>query len=70
MLNYGCAIVGLPLMLGLTWICVSLGRYALAIFAAIMGGVALLMIGPSRPRRLDPLAPPTELLPQSRQTVE
>ena len=61
--NFIAAIVGVPLMAGLAWLCVSLGRYALAIFAAMMGGLALMMIGPSRPRKLDPLNPPDDLLP-------
>ena len=50
-------------MAGLAWLCFSLGRLGLAFFAAAMGGLALLMIGRSRPRRLDPLAPPADLLP-------
>lgn len=64
MMNFGCAIAGVPLMLGLAWLCLSLGRLGLAIFAAAMGGIAVLMIGPSRPRKVDPLAPPTDLLPE------
>ena len=64
MVNFGCAIAGVPLMAGLMWLCISLGRPALAIFAAVMGGIAVLMIGPSRPRRLDPLSPPAVLLPE------
>jgi hypothetical protein len=63
MANFIGAIVGLPVMLGLTWICLSLGRYGLAIFAALMAGLALWMIPRSRPRRFDPLAPPEGLLP-------
>ncbi len=61
--NFIGAIVGAPVMAGLMWLCVSLGRYGLAIFAAAMGGLAVFMIGPSRPRRFDPLAPPADLLP-------
>ena len=64
MLNFGGAIAGVPLMAGLTWLCLSLGRVGLAIFAAFMGGIAVLMIGPSRPRKFGPLAPPADLLPQ------
>jgi hypothetical protein len=63
MANFVGAILGVPLMAGLMWLCVSLGRIALAIFAAAMGGIAVLMIGRSRPRQFDPLAPPEELLP-------
>jgi hypothetical protein len=64
MANYVGAIVGVPVMAGLAWLCFSLHRYALAIFAAAMGGLALLMIAPSRPRRYDPQAPPANLLPE------
>lgn len=63
MVNFIGAIIGVPVMAGLTWLCVSFGRYGLAIFAAAMGGIAVIMIGPSRPRRFDPLAPPADLLP-------
>ncbi|HVE70292.1 MAG TPA: hypothetical protein VNI54_02905 [Thermoanaerobaculia bacterium] len=64
MTNFVGAIVGLPVMLGLTWLCVSLGRYGLGIFAAMMGGLAGIMIAPSKPRRVDPLEPPADLLPE------
>lgn len=64
MMNFGCAIAGVPLMAALAFLCFSLGRPGLGIFAALMGGIALLMIGPSRPRKFDPLAPPADLLPE------
>jgi hypothetical protein len=64
MVNFMAALIGVPLMAGLAWLCFSLGRYGLALGAAVMGGLALLMIGRSRPRRLDPLAPPADLLPE------
>lgn len=64
MTNFVGAIVGTPVMGGLAWLCFSLGRYALAIFAAAMGGLAMMMIAPSRPRRFDPLAPPSDVLPE------
>ena len=54
----------LPLMAGLMWLCISLDRVGLAVFAGAMGGLAVIMIGPSRPRRFDPLAPPADLLPE------
>lgn len=63
MVNFIFAIAGVPVMLGVAWLCFSLGRPGLGIFAALMGGLALLMIGPSRPRKLDPLNPPDDLLP-------
>ena len=62
--NFIAAIVGVPLMAGMAWLAVSLHRYGMAIFAAAIGGIALVMIGPSRPRRFDPLAPPDDVLPQ------
>jgi hypothetical protein len=64
MTNFIGALIGVPVMAGLAWLCFSLGRYVLALFAAAMGGLALMMIGPSRPRRYDPLAPPEDLLPE------
>ena len=63
MSNFIAAIAGVPVMVGLTWLCVSLGRYGMGIFAAMMGGLAGIMIAPSKPRPLDPLAPPPDLLP-------
>jgi hypothetical protein len=64
MVNFVSAILGVPLMAGLAWLCFSIGRFELAIFAAFIGGIALLMIPRSRPRKLDPLAPPADLLPE------
>jgi hypothetical protein len=64
MANFIAAILGVPLMLGLTWICLSVGRIGLGAFAAAMGGLALMMIVPSKPKRFDPLAPPDNLLPE------
>lgn len=64
MTNFIAALIGVPLMAGLAWLCVSLGRFELAIFAAFIGGIALLMIPRSRPRKLDPLQPPADLLPE------
>lgn len=63
MMNFGCAIAGVPLMTFLAWLCFSMGRDGLGIFACVMGGIALLMIAPSRPRKFDPLSPPPRLLP-------
>ena len=62
--NFIGAILGVPLMAGLMWLCISLDRVGLAVFAGAMGGLAVIMIGPSRPRRFDPLAPPADLLPE------
>jgi hypothetical protein len=64
MVNFLAAIIGVPLMAALAWLCFSLGRFALALFAAFIGGIALLMVPRSRPRKLDPLAPPADLLPE------
>jgi len=64
MANFIGAIIGVPLMAGLAWICISLDRIGLAVFAGAMGGLSMIMIGPSRPRRFDPLAPPDDLLPE------
>jgi hypothetical protein len=64
MANFVGAILGVPLMVGLAWICLSFGRIGLAAFAAAMGGLALMMIVPSKPKRFDPHAPPDNLLPQ------
>jgi len=64
MTNFVSAIAGVPVMAGLAWLCFTLHRYGLAMFAGFMGGIALLMIGPSRPRQFDPLAAPADLLPE------
>lgn len=64
MANFIGAIIGAPVMAGLAWLCFTLDRYFLAFMAAAMGGLALVMIKPSRPRRVDPLAPPEDLLPE------
>jgi len=61
--NFGCAIAGVPLMGGLCWLAASLGHIGSAILAALMMGICVIMIRPSRPRALDPLAPPADLLP-------
>lgn len=64
MANFVGAVVGAPGMAALTWLCVKLGHMGTAIFAGFMGGLCMLMIGPSRPRQFDPLAPPVDLLPE------
>jgi hypothetical protein len=66
MANFIGAVIGTPVMAGLAWLCFSLGRLGLALVAAAMGGLALMMIAPSRPRRFEPLAPPEDLLPELR----
>lgn len=64
LVNFIAAIVGVPLMAGLAWLCVSMGRYAMATLATFFGGLSLIMIEPSRPYRFDPLTPPPSLLPE------
>lgn len=63
MLNFGCAIAGIPLLGTLSSLAVQIGHIGTAIFGALMMGLCAIMIGPSRPRPLDPLAPPEALLP-------
>ena len=63
MANFVGAIVGIPVMGFLVYLCIVLGQIALAGFAGFMLVLCLLMLKPSRPRRLDPLAPPADLLP-------
>jgi hypothetical protein len=64
MANFIGAIVGAPIMAGLLWVCASSGRFGGAILAGLMLGICLLMIGPSRPRRFEPHAPPPDVLPE------
>ena len=64
MANFIGAMIGAPIMAGLLWLCASLGRIGPAILAGFMLGLCLLMLGPSRPRRFDPLAPPADVLPE------
>ena len=64
MANFIGAIVGAPIMAGLLVLCVLLGRTGSAVLAGFMLGLCLLMLGPSRPRRFDPLAPPEDVLPE------
>ena len=66
MANFIGAIVGAPIMAGLLVLCAWLGRFGSAMLAGFMLGLCLLMLGPSRPRRFDPLAPPEDVLPELR----
>lgn len=61
--NFVAAIVGAPLMLVLGIVALSFGLVVPAIGALLMMAVCLIMIAPSRPRTLDPLSPPADLLP-------
>ena len=63
LVNFGCAILGVPLMAFLGYLALNHGSKTSAILAGIMLAICLLMIGPSRPQKLDPLAPPANLLP-------
>lgn len=62
--NFIGAIAGIPLMAFLAVLAVQFDRSGPAILAGSMLVLCLLMLGPSRPRRFDPLAPPTDLLPE------
>jgi hypothetical protein len=64
MANFIGAIVGAPIMAGLLVLCAYLGRTGSAVLAGFMLGLCLLMLGPSRPRSFDPLAPPEDVLPE------
>ncbi len=64
MVNFIGAIVGAPIMAGLLGLCAWLGRMGSAFLAGFMLAVCLLMLGPSRPRRFDPLTPPADVLPE------
>lgn len=64
MANFIGAIVGAPIMAGLLVLCAWHGRIGSACLAGFMLGLCLLMVGPSRPRRFDPLAPPEDVLPE------
>ena len=66
MLNFGTALVGIPFMAALAWWAFGLGYPGRAFLALLLGGLCVWMIGPSRPRRFDPLRPPEELLPRPR----
>ncbi len=61
--NFVAALLGIPLTAALAWWALSLGYTGRAFLALSLGGLCVWMIGPSRPRRLDPLDPPRELLP-------
>lgn len=61
--NFIAAIIGAPLMAILMVVAVNFGRTGSATLAGLMLSICLLMIGPSRPRRFDPLTPPDDLLP-------
>lgn len=64
MANFIAAIIGAPLMAILLIVAAHFGRTGSAILAGLMLAISLLMIGPSRPRRFDPLAPPADVLPE------
>jgi hypothetical protein len=62
--NFIAAILGLPLMAGMAALAIHFDRSASATLASFMFVLCLMMLGRSRPRRFDPLAPPGELLPE------
>jgi len=64
MANFAGAVLGAPIMAALGLLAIAHDRNGSAALAGLMMGICLLMIRPSRPRRLDPLAPPEDLLPQ------
>src|SRR6185295_17577891 len=61
--NFIGAIVGAPAMAFLGIVALNLGKPGMAVFAGFMMILCLVMLLPSQPRRLDPLAPPEDLLP-------
>lgn len=61
--NFIFAILGVPLMAALAVLAVRFDRNGSATLAMLMMTICLMMIGPSRPRKFDPLAPPDDLLP-------
>jgi hypothetical protein len=63
MANFIAAIVGLPLMATLGVVAFMIGSMVPGVLAIAMIVLCLVMLGPSRPRKLDPLAPPEDLLP-------
>ena len=64
MANFIGAIVGAPLMITIGVIALYFGRIGSALLAGFMTTLCAIMIGPSRPRALDPAAPPEDLLPR------
>jgi len=64
MVNFISAILGVPIMAALGLLALAHDRTGSAALAGLMLGICLLMIPRSRPRRLDPLAPPADLLPE------
>lgn len=61
--NFIAAMIGIPLMTALGVLALSRGLEGRAALAGFMVFLCLVMLRPSRPRRLDPLAPPEDLLP-------
>lgn len=61
--NFIFAILGVPLMAALAVLAVRFDRDGSATLATLMMAICLAMIGPSRPRKFDPLEPPDDLLP-------
>jgi hypothetical protein len=64
MANFIGALIGIPVMATLAAICVTMGKYGLAVLALFFLTLCGWMLGPSRPRRFDPRKPPEDLLPQ------
>jgi hypothetical protein len=62
--NFIGAIVGIPVMSTLGVIALWMQRYGYAALAGFFTTLCIAMIGPSRPRAFDPLAPPADLLPE------
>lgn len=67
MANFVAALAGIPIMTALGMLALAHHRYGSAALAGLMAGICLIMIGPSRPRRFAPLAPPEDMLPQATQ---
>ncbi len=63
MANFVAAIIGVPLMAVLTLLALAVGLIIPALLGASITVLCLLMLRRSRPRNVDPAAPPAELLP-------
>lgn len=61
--NFVAAIIGVPLMAGLTLLSLAVGLVLPALLGVFITGLCLLMLRRSRPRVVDPLTPPADLLP-------
>ncbi len=61
--NFIAAIIGVPLMGSLTLLALAVGLILPALLGVFMTVLCLLMLRRSRPRTVEPLAPPADVLP-------